>query len=190
MALAIPLHQKALHDASTAAMRAAKNPNWQSGVGQTPAFCTAQTKAEEPVIPAPYVFASLICSTANAHDVPTLGECAAHLELLQAFYAVRRKVLNSKDLDTTFGIKANIRITYHTTYNRFNRPIRHKNKLKDTTFPVRRRQKWPFFLGLAAARFRIWLQKADLAINVPSLGSSVSTTAALPALFLPPLGAF
>jgi hypothetical protein len=184
MALAIPIHQKALHDASAAA----KKPNSQWGVGLTPIFRTARTNAEEPVIPSPQVFDSLMYSTADDRDMPRLGECAAHLELLEAFHTLRGKVRNSNDLETAFGIRPYTHISYTTHYNRYNCPIKCETKHKDPNYPAKRKQKWPLFLGLAAARFTVWLQKADLAIKAPSLGSSISATAETSEYFPPPLG--
>jgi len=190
MALTIGIHQNALHDASSDALEALKTPRWQSGVGltATPHFPSARTKAEEPVIPAPQVFQSLAeSSIPSANAVPTVGECAAHLELLQAFHTLRVKVLQSTELDTTFGIKPNNRTVYRGGYYRQKRTA---VKLKDNTFATRRGEKWPFFLGIAVARFRIWLKEAALDLMLRDQQRASSSYSAPAITFLPPLGTF
>jgi hypothetical protein len=191
MALTINLHQRALHDASRDAMFDLKYQSWQSSAGLTSTLHirAAQTKAEEPVIPAPQAFQSLSHSPIqNTNGVPTIGECAAHLELLQSFHMLRVKVLQSRDLDTTFGIKPINR----TVFRKGRRGKRGKAvKLRDDTFTSRRREKWPFFLGLAAERFRIWLKEADvdLIARDPHTGSSSHAAVVARSIpFLPPLG--
>lgn len=70
-------------------------------------------------------------------DVPSVHACAVHLELLETFMALRRKVLNSNALDVTFGI----------SHNPKERP----------SLAKRREEKWDKFVNLSVARFAIWI---------------------------------
>ena len=132
-------------------------------------FREAPTKDQEPVIPAPQIFQSLLePSTGKSHrkanSVPTVAECAAHLELLETFYALKVKVLASRELDSVLGIKPHREI-YQST-RRVNKSRMHRgvyygdfrnvktDKIRYRTSAVRRREKWPFFLGLAVVRFK------------------------------------
>ena len=193
MALMLGLHQNALHDA--------RKESWPSiaasAARQTRTFRQAPTKEQEPVIPAPHIFQSLLePSTGNsnedANNVPTIAECAAHLELLEVFHRLKAKVLGSSELDSVLGIIPRPKTVYRTTYTGYYRSGRKVKavKIKDTTFAARRAEKWPFFLQLAVVRFRIWLVKADLALQEALPGSSVDAATRGPSAVLPPLGTF
>ena len=187
------LHQNALHDArkemwpSTAA--------WDGGRIRT--FREAPTKEQEPVIPAPHIFLSLLDPpksdpNGEADTVPTAAESAAHLELLEAFHALKAKIIGSQELDSVLGIVPRPKTVYRTTYGG---PYRSRGeieavKIKDTTFAARRREKWPFFLRLAVVRFMAWLQKADLALKEAPPDSSAGATTKILSAVLPPLGTF
>ena len=141
MALMLGLHQNALHDA--------RKESWPSIAAS---------------IPAPQIFQSLLepstgKSNGDADTVSTIVECAAHLELLEAFYTLKAKVLGSQELDSILGIVPRPKTFYRTTYRGNYRSKREVKavKIKDTTFSARRAEKWPFFLQLAVVRFRIWL---------------------------------
>ena len=193
MALIMGLHQNALHDA--------RFETWPSTSatygGRTRTFREAPTKEQEPVIPAPHVFQSLLDRSTNksngeADTVPTVAECAAHLELLEAFHALKAKILGSQELDSVLGIIPRPKTVYRTTYGG---PYRSKRtvkavKIKDATFAARRREKWPFFLRLAVVRFRAWLQKADLALKEAPPDSGADATNKILSAVLPSLGTF
>ncbi|KAF3902147.1 hypothetical protein ABW21_db0205389 [Orbilia brochopaga] len=102
----------------------------------------------------------------NRHDhtrLPTVAECATHLELLHAFYAVRKKVLSSTAWDKALGIEPEV-----TTSTRTSRSYDYTKRCyatrtytsvkKDDTFDDRRKAKWPFYLNLAAVRFLSWAE--------------------------------
>ena len=196
MALTISLHQQGLHHASKAAMAAA-NPSqnflsrthFGDGQASIPPFLVAKTKDEEPVTPPLHVFESLV-EPKDANRVPTVGECATHLELLQVFHTLRVKVLQSRELDQTFGIRPSPVTVWRRTGHR----KRERVQLKDATFASRRVEKWPLFLSLAVVRFQIWIAKADSALpSAPreSEGAGLNNgDAAVSSLLqvLPPLG--
>lgn len=78
-------------------------------------------------------------TTSSAEDgIPSVQACAVHLELLETFMILRRKVLHSNALDITFGITHN---------GRDDRPL-----------AKRREEKWTKFVNLAVARFAIWVK--------------------------------
>ena len=192
-------HQNELHDARKDAISAAQHPSWRSNAlrygGPPRTFREAKTKEEEPVIPAPHIFQSLLKpsdSKGDADTVPTVGECAAHLGLLEAFYTLKAKVLGSEELDSILGIIPRPKTVYRTTYGTYYRSRREVKavKIKDTTFAARRKEKWPFFVQLAVVRFRTWLEKADLALKEPSPECSLDAATRVLSSVLPPLGTF
>ena len=193
MALIMSLHQNALHDA--------RKETWPSTStrdgGRTFTFREAPTKEQEPVIPSPHIFRSLLDpstsrSKGEADTIPTVAECAAHLELLEAFHALKARILGSQELDFVLGIVPRPRTVYRTTYGGPYRSRREVKavKIKDTTFAARRREKWPFFLRLAVARFKAWLATADLALKEAPPDSSADATTKILSAVMPPLGTF
>jgi hypothetical protein len=116
------LHQKSRSDASRPAH-----------------FPLAASKEEQPVIPDESVFQALSDNTQGVSTIPTVAQCAVHLELLEAFLVLKRRVLKSNSLDRTFGID--------TTGKR------------DAAFTQRRLVKWDRFVALAVARFEVWWEK-------------------------------
>lgn len=134
-------------------------------------FLTTQKGAEEaPLIPSPSIFVSLHHRSQSGAEVetgalPTIAECAVHLELLEAFVILRQKVLSSNALDRAFGIAP--KDTLATVRGR-------RVRKPDNTFAERRKAKWPIYLRLAAARFLMWWLSSD--------GGAVSEKS------LPPLG--
>lgn len=98
--------------------------------------------------------------------LPAVAECAVHLELLQTFYHLRRNVLESTELDGRWEIDTH--------------QARIGTSHQDSTFAIKRRDKWPFFMRLAALRFLDWLKmtdeylsrtiQKDWTVEVPPLG--------------------
>ncbi|KAI9804703.1 MAG: hypothetical protein M1833_006778 [Piccolia ochrophora] len=185
MALITGNSQRVLHESSKIATRevvygSSWHSAWNNPASSTkwkaPTFRTARTKQEEPTIPAPILFKSLVDQNTGGDtepcSIPSVAECAVHLELLQAIRALRVKVLQSTALDVTFGIKPRPRVI-----QRGGRQI----KEKDYLFAIRRLKKWPLFVNFAVMRFEVWLQSVDLALA----GGSDATI--IQAATLPPL---
>jgi hypothetical protein len=149
----------------------------------------ATTPDEEPKIPDPKLFASLthaIQADVEA-NLPTVGECAAHLELLEAFYKLRLYIIKSSDLDTTFGVRIKKKTVYRSTYiPRKGKRLMKAVELEDKTWQTRRRQKWAYFLGIAVGRFRVWMKKMDEHVKERAYGPG----GCMRKLFLPPLGTY
>lgn len=130
------------------------------------------------VVPVPELFASLASNT-NGLDaaLPSVAECAVHLALLEAFYRLRLEIVNSQDLDGTFGVRLN-------------------NAVRETRNGIPyhrdRAKKWQYFLGIAAGRFIHWSKEADAAIrteNQEADGSETRGNGRKEALYLlPPIG--
>ncbi|OGM45320.1 hypothetical protein ABOM_006402 [Aspergillus bombycis] len=166
MALLVSLNLASLHRASGAEINNAKFSN------TTYQYQKALGKSEEPMIPGPQLFqpSSRLTNT-NRHDLPTISECAVHLELLEVFHALRDRVQQSTDLDKTFSIKPNTRTVYRKRYSSAKRKYEsYTATVRDTTFETRRKNKWPWFLELAVGRFTRWIRM----VNRMSFSSSDS----------------
>ncbi|OBT68871.1 hypothetical protein VE03_02113 [Pseudogymnoascus sp. 23342-1-I1] len=145
------------------------------------AYGTAATpKANK--IPNPGLFEFESKTTENDNIVlPTVGECAAHLELLQAFYHMCVKVSSSTALDAVLGIKPEPRIVYRKKYQGYHKGYtREAVNLRDDTFKERRKTKWPLYLALAATRFLAWAEAVEKVIDGSVAPEAMS-------LHLPPL---
>jgi hypothetical protein len=147
----------------------------------------AQFRSDEPKIPAPRLFVSVepqqTTSTDSLLEMPTVGECAVHLELLEIFFALRTKIINSKKLDETFGVHENPKIVYRKEYDYKTRKYNHnKYKIKDATFKARRREKWVYYLHCAVGRFMTWAVKANKDMAEEKAGERLP--------YLPPLGEY
>lgn len=171
-------HLTALHEASkddiTRLKRGDSRRSWTVTAYRSNRF-------GNPVIPDPKLFVSLeTLSRAPLSAIPTVGECAVHLELLEVFHALRVRILQSQELDTSFGVTIKKKTVYRSSYSwQKRKTIRTAVQLRDDTFSTRRREKWPYFLNIAVARFERWMRKADDAAN----GNTDETM-----LHLPPLG--
>ncbi|OCK78592.1 hypothetical protein K432DRAFT_435876 [Lepidopterella palustris CBS 459.81] len=187
MVLSSGYGQHWLHQRSKQAIQAQKiesastTPQGATNI-HIPAFGTAATSEENPIIPDPSLFDfgsqySEDCST----KLPTVAECAAHLELLEAFYHIRLKVLSSTALDSVLGIRPEPRTVYRKIYLGYGRGYsREEVKLRDDTFQERRKEKWSFYLALAAARFLRWTEAVEEQLDGPK-GSKDNS------LHLPPI---
>jgi hypothetical protein len=127
-------------------------------------FQSAVEAAENPQIPVPTLFEfghpTLPLWRRNP-SLPTVAECAVHLELLQVFYSLRVRILGSTELDDLLEIKANPRTVYRTTALDGRRTTRTAVQVRDETFDERRKVKWPFYLNLAASRFLRWVDAME-----------------------------
>jgi hypothetical protein len=80
--------------------------------------------------------------------LPSISDCATHLELLETFFVLRQKVLRTADLDAAFGIEEKHEVK---TGRRGE-----TKKMKDATLWNRRQAKWTKFVELATIRFLVW----------------------------------
>jgi hypothetical protein len=101
-------------------------------------------------IPAPEIFADL--ADADQQSLPSSSVIAVHLELLEAFLALKQKVLISNALDRAFSIVPEDKLI---TVGR------KRTRQADPTFQKRRLVKWPIYVRLAAARFLKWWESLD-----------------------------
>ncbi|KAL4971920.1 hypothetical protein BDW66DRAFT_155205 [Aspergillus desertorum] len=126
---------------------------------------------EQPLdIPDPALFSEIKTVARDADALPSVGECAIHLEMLEAFHTLRHKVIQSPQLDVAFNIFPRPTTKYRTV------PIR------DSRFTDRRRQKWTYFLHIAATRFHGWVEMVEKHLRDAQLGSPLPRY-----LLLPPL---
>lgn len=148
-----------------------------------PTFEKAATSKTHPKIPEPglFNFASE-GSKIDTERLPTVAECAAHLELLEAFYHIRLRVLSSTTLDAVLGIKPEPRTVYRTTKRGYRRGYSKRAvKLRDDTFQERRKAKWLFYLALATVRFLRWIEAAEMELHESEVSRGTL-------LNLPPIG--
>ena len=107
----------------------------------------ARTPGEEPVIPKPEIFDALHNPAENPAALPTIAECAVHLQLLEKFVALKQKVLTSNRLDRAFAIIPKDELVTKGG----------KREIQaDQTFKERQAVKWPIFVRFASARFLRW----------------------------------
>jgi hypothetical protein len=168
--------QIALHNASQTAMTALQSRQHYRNEWQPPVYQLAQTEDEIPKIPDQELFNSL--EEAYGQQIPSIGQCAAHLELLQALYTIRTKVLSSEKIDKSFGIIPIPQIRIRGKGTRTT-----KVKIKDPTFVKRRQQKWPIYINLAVVRFEKWLSEMSRTLH-----QTVDDSKSFDLPHLPPLG--
>ncbi|KAH0558382.1 hypothetical protein GP486_004960 [Trichoglossum hirsutum] len=174
MALAVGLDQRAVHQCSRAAIQSQvssygrPNPPWEP-----PKFGIAASKDEEPVIPRISIFAGLRDESKEPREnqdegvqLPSVAECAVHLQLLESFHVLREKVLKSNALDRTFSIWPKIPRRSAAEYRRNPR----RAAALDPTFQARRQKKWHIFVDLAVARFASWWGEMDNILRLLDAG--------------------
>ncbi|KAI0437296.1 hypothetical protein F4803DRAFT_539297 [Xylaria telfairii] len=168
MALSVDFNQNLLHNCSKQSF------NRQVTQGdQQVQFMKATSLSENPEIPDPALFNFSIdsgCVQEEARRLPSIAECAAHLELLQAFRYLRIEVLSSAKLDDAFGIKPENRTVYRKkrVYQGYKSSwVREPVKIRDDTYEKRREEKWPLYLRLAASRFLFWVAAVEAEFSRP-----------------------
>jgi hypothetical protein len=123
--------------------------------------------------------------------LPTLAECAVHLEMLEAFQTLRQEVIHSKKLDKAFGIEPKKTTVYRKVWNGARRRKDRtytidKHVLKDPDFASKRKNKWTYFLQISAVRFHTWIQVVNRCLKDHDVNG-----APIPRyLLLPPLGQY
>lgn len=180
MSLTAGYHQQTLHAASDARARSlrefvARLPRppsteaWPPSTKGTPSIPNPELFAN---LSPPSSFASPDVNTSEASSsqipshqdpainslslglpLPTIAECAIHLELLLCFTAFHRRVDNSTALDKAFSITPRLK-----TVRRYDNPAK---KIRDPTFEVRQKLKWPAVLNIVVDRFLLWIKKVD-----------------------------
>lgn len=197
MSVTVAYHQQTLHAASEARARSLRD----TVARLSRPTSTEQSTKGTPLIPNPGLFvnvspessfASTDANTSEASSskdpshqdpainsltlgvsLPTIAECAIHLELLLCFTAFHRRVDNSTALDKAFSITPRPKIV-----RRYDNPAK---KIRDPTFDVRRKLKWPAVLNIAVDRFLLWIRKVDA--EMTQLSRDEWST-----LFPPPIG--
>jgi hypothetical protein len=148
------------------------------GAGSS-SYPPAATTAEQPIIPGSEVFYSLSVSRHDGNSptqvepnvIPTIAECAVHLELLEAFLVLKTKVIQSNAIDRAFGIAE-----------------ASKKKTK-TNLKLLRERKWKGYISLAVIRFEKWWQSIDqVLVAAGKTTGSLDTAPHFTPSTLPPLG--
>ncbi|KAL4746507.1 hypothetical protein BDW72DRAFT_184759, partial [Aspergillus terricola var. indicus] len=179
MALISPSNLLSLHQSSgdqMAALNANPSRRYRYADGKS---------TEQPLdIPDPALFKNKRTVDRDLPDLPSISECAIHLEMLEAFHTLRHEVIHSPQLDVAFNISPQ-----PTTRYRVKKGTRRSQDrqietvlIADSGFVDRREQKWPHFLHIAATRFRQWIQMVDSHLDKAQLGDPAPRY-----LLLPPL---
>lgn len=129
-----------------------KPHSWASSA---PTFPLATSRNDEPAIPDPAVFTT---TPLAASGLPTVSQCAVHLELLQALSRLRDRVTKESALIKVFGTVEEEQETW-----------------------------WRAFVEIAVGRFEVWWWGVDEELRRRQQGSGVGG-GELPEDLLPPLG--
>ncbi|KAK4200876.1 hypothetical protein QBC40DRAFT_224494 [Triangularia verruculosa] len=143
MTLSCRNNQEVLHHNGRAVLRGFVDRKTRS------AYPSARTSSEEPVIPKPTLFEeNHVTNSERAARLPTVAECAIHLELLETLFVLRERILRSEDIDNSMGItrKRETKTGHNGDTKTF----------KDATFESRRQAKWIRFIEFAVVRFLDW----------------------------------
>jgi hypothetical protein len=141
MALDCPVHKQALHNQGKSYVTSFTS-------GKKLPYKLAESISEQPVIPSSNLFSDFPDSESKGVRLPTVSECAAHLELLETFYVLRQRILRSAKMDSAMGVVPE-RETKTGTNN-------DTKVLKDPRLWEKRQIKWPVFVEFAVVRFLVW----------------------------------
>jgi hypothetical protein len=163
MSLAIAQTRDSLH---TCSKNSLANQETLQGSSSTPRFKKAVVVTQNPEIPARTLFnfslpGGILQGNNTSTSLPSVAECAAHLELLQAFNSLRIRILASTELDEILDITVIPRTVYRKIYTNGGRYTKTAVQLRDETFDQRRKVKWSLYLGLAASRFLRWVDAVE-----------------------------
>ncbi|CAM1505283.1 Fc.00g109200.m01.CDS01 [Cosmosporella sp. VM-42] len=121
----------------------------------------------------------------NHVELPTIGQCAVHLELLEAFHALRSQVINSLELNEVFGISYGRETPFGLPQS-----LSVRRDSTDEDRAAKRMSKWTLFLELAAARFLEWALRTNNSIPMVRQWSKTKSTLEIADIelpFLPPI---
>ena len=147
-----------------------------------PKFVPADNIFSEPEIPDPGLFMSFILPSSEdaSKRLPTVSECAAHLELLEAIYHLKADVIYTRRLDDVLGMpQASKKVWRKKQVRGAHRHM--QTEILEDEYKERAPDKWMLFLSLAVLRFELWASKTE-----EKLRQSESVAPTLP--YLPPLG--
>lgn len=177
MALISPGNLGSLHGASEKQIKGLQHR-------VSPVYEDGGNGGRKPIIPDLALFNSRPTGDLVSDALPTISQCAIHLEMLEVFHTLRQEVIQSHDLDVVFGISPNLRTVYRKQWNG-TKCVALPTALKDDTFEDRRRKKWPYFLSIAVTRFHGWMQMVEKHLKKGEDGLDLPKH-----LFLPPLGKY
>ncbi|KAJ2985486.1 hypothetical protein NUW58_g5505 [Xylaria curta] len=130
-------------------------------------FKKATSSSDNPKIPDPNLF-NFTAEPKDARKecgrLPSIAECAVHLELLQAFRYLRIEILSSMALSILFGINPEYRTVFRkrVKWEGWTKSlVREEVKLRDENFEKKREKVWPLYLKLAASRFLSWIAAVE-----------------------------
>jgi len=152
MALHVPASHFALHNTSkkvTASIKTGSTPYGFSKLHTTPTYKTTSDRSLHPVIPSPHTFEGLN-DKPGSEKLPSAAQCAVHLQFLSVLHELRESIVQSKELDEIFNIKANKKVVTRKGK---------KETLKDNTLLERKQGKWDRYVEFGVARFLVWWNK-------------------------------
>ncbi|KAL5340260.1 hypothetical protein BJX70DRAFT_361910 [Aspergillus crustosus] len=155
MALISPTNLLTLHYASEHQIR-----SLQISKSGRYRYLNSHSSVKSLTIPSPELFSPLPKTKEGPGGIttlPTIAECAIHLEMLEVFQALRDEVLQSRGLDDTFNIHPAPKTVYRKRWvNR--KYVLETASIKDVTFDERRKAKWKYYLQIATERFGQWIR--------------------------------
>ncbi|KAM0425122.1 hypothetical protein ACHAPT_009682 [Fusarium lateritium] len=144
----------------------------------------ASTPVDNPIIPDPTYFDNL--NDALEDQLPTAAQCAVHLELLEAFHALRVRIIECEALDGIFGLPKTTRTVYRRKYMKtLEKHVNDEAKVKVEGWTEMRDKKWPRYLDFAAERFITWAKVIGKEMAATDGSDDQNSEAHLP--WLPPL---
>ncbi|KAJ3464326.1 hypothetical protein MRS44_009112 [Fusarium solani] len=144
----------------------------------------ASTPVGNFVIPDPAYFNGL--DDRLKDELPTAAQCAVHLELLEAFHALKIRIIECEALDGIFGIKAPTKTIYRRKYMKtLNKYVNQEVTVKVEGWEAKREKKWLRYLDFAADRFVTWAEVIDKEIAATEGNDDQKLEIRLP--WLPPL---
>ncbi|KAI4261390.1 MAG: hypothetical protein L6R42_003413 [Xanthoria sp. 1 TBL-2021] len=98
----------------------------------------------------------------RSNMLPSIAQCAIHLELLECFKLLQKTVIKSNQLDVLFDTLPRKKFTTSYIYNSRGRGVPGRRLLRpikahDSTFQERRKEKWTRFIHKAYCRFSTWV---------------------------------